>query len=224
MTFSPWLTYLVIALATFTVGFSKGGLAGAFALATPLMIIVMPVEQALGMTLPILMMTDVFAVTAHWKNWDMKLVLLLLPGAVIGVTIGTYLITNSSTRVLQKVLGIIILILSVWKILEPGIKKSLSYENNRKSWHGWLVGTIAGFSSSLAHAGGPPINIFLLMQDLPPAVFLSTSALFFAILNWVKVPYYINSGLLNWQTLVSDLWVIPILPFAVWSEKNYHPN
>ena len=212
------LFYGMAALVALFIGFSKGGLAGTLGtLATPLMVLVMPADQVIGLVLPLLMVADIFAVASHWKRWDWRLVVLMMPGAIVGVTLGTYFITNAPTGALKIALGIIVLIFALYKILEPWLFRSLNYE--AREWHGVFAGTVAGFSSALAHTGGPPVSIYLLMRRVPTQVFNATSALFFAILNWVKVPYYLYAHLFDFQRLRSMIWIIPLLPLGVWAGK-----
>ena len=210
--------YFMAGLVALFIGFSKGGLAGTLGtLATPLMVLVMPANQVIGLVLPLLMVADVFAVASHWKRWDWRLIVLMMPGAVVGVTIGTYFITNAPTESLKIALGIIVLIFAIYKILEPWLFRSFNYE--ARDWHGVFAGTVAGFSSALAHTGGPPVNIYLLMRRTSTQVFNATSALFFAILNWVKVPYYLYAHLFDFQRLQSMIWIVPLLPLGVWAGK-----
>ena len=210
--------YFMAGLVALFIGFSKGGLAGTLGtLATPLMVLVMPANQVIGLVLPLLMVADIFAVASHWKQWDWRLVVLMMPGAIVGVTLGTYFITNAPTGALKIALGIIVLIFALYKILEPWLFRSLNYE--AREWHGVFAGTVAGFSSALAHTGGPPVSIYLLMRRVPTQVFNATSALFFAILNWVKVPYYLYAQLFDFQRLRSMIWIIPLLPLGVWAGK-----
>src|SRR5215211_6565579 len=207
--------YLMVALVALFIGFSKGGLAGTLGtLATPLMVLVMPADQVIGLVLPLLMVADVFAVASHWKQWDWRLIVLMMPGAVIGVTIGTYFITNAPTETLKLALGIIVLLFALYKIVEARLFNTLTYE--AKNWHGVFAGTVAGFSSALAHTGGSPISIYLLMRRIPTRVFNATSALFFAILNWVKVPYYVYAQLFDFQKMRSLIWLLTLLPLGVW--------
>jgi hypothetical protein len=214
------LFYLVTALVALIIGLSKGGLGGMpGALATPLMALVMPADQAIGLLLPILMLADVFAVALHWRNWNVRLVWLLIPGAVVGVTIGTYFITNAPTRTLQIALGVIVLLFAVYKIFEKRILGLFHYQP--RDWHGMVAGTITGFSSALAHTGGPPVSVYLLMQDIPPGVFNATAAIFFLILNWIKVPYYWYAGLFNFQLLWQVAWILPLVPIGVWLGKQF---
>lgn len=208
----------MVALVALLIGFSKGGLGGTLGgLATPLMALVMPANQAIGLLLPILMIADAFAVASHWKRWDWRLIILLMPGAVLGVTIGTFFITNAPTGELKMVLGIIVLLFALYKLFEARLFTTLAYE--AKDWHGILVGTVAGFSSALAHTGGPPISIYLLMRRIPTDIFNATSALFFAILNLVKVPYYIYAHLFDFQQMRGLIWLLPLLPLGVWGGK-----
>ena len=214
------LFYLMTALVALIIGLSKGGLGGMpGALATPLMALVMPADQAIGLLLPILMLADVFAVALHWRRWNGRLVWLLIPGAVVGVTIGTYFITNAPTRTLQIALGVIVLLFAVYKIFEKRILGLFHYQP--RDWHGMVAGTITGFSSALAHTGGPPVSVYLLMQDIPPGVFNATAAIFFLILNWIKVPYYWYAGLFNFQLLWQVAWILPLVPLGVWLGKQF---
>ena len=206
------------ALVALIIGFSKGGLGGTLgALATPLMALVMPANQVIGLLLPVLMIADVFAVASLWKRWDWQLIILLMPGAVVGVTIGTYFITNAPTATLKLALGIIVLLFALYKILEGRLFSRLTYQ--AKDWHGSIAGTVAGFSSALAHTGGPPISIYLLLRRIPTHTFNATSALFFAIINWVKVPYYVYAQLFDFQQIRSLIWLLPLLPLGVWGGK-----
>ncbi len=208
------LIILVIAVVALLIGLSKGGLGGtAGALATPMLALVMPADKVIGLVLPILMLADVFAVGLHWGRWNRKLVLLLIPGSIVGVIIGTVLITNAPTETLRTLLGIIVLIFALYKILEQRILRTLVYQS--RDWHGLVAGTITGFSSALAHTGGPPVSIYLLMQDVTPRVFIATSALFFLILNWIKVPFYLYADLFDIELLRQIAWLLPLVPIGV---------
>jgi uncharacterized protein len=215
MTEFSLLFYIIFGFVAFLVGVAKGGFGGLMgALATPLMALVMPVDQVIGLVLPVLMFADLFAIAFHWRRWNGRLIVLLLPGAILGVTIGTLFITNAPTEALRLALGIIVLLFAIYKILESRILGSLKYES--RNWHGLLGGTIAGFSSALAHTGGPPISIYLLMQGITPRVFVGTAALFFFTLNWIKVPYYFYAQLFDFQKLWGVAWLLPMVPLGAW--------
>lgn len=214
-----WLVILIFSLACFTIGLSKGGLGGSLGgLVTPMMALVMPVSDALGMMLPVLMIGDSFAVGAHWRKWNSQLLWALLGGSLVGVTIGTFLITNTSPILLSKLLAIVVFIFVLYRLFDLKIRQGIHYQ--ARSWHGIVAGTVAGFTSTLAHAGGPPIVIYLLMQNLKPFVFVATSAIYFAALNWIKVPFYISAGLMDFREYYYLAFCLPIIPFGVWIGKR----
>jgi uncharacterized membrane protein YfcA len=218
MTDNQTLFLIIAAIVSFLIGLSKGGLGGtAGALATPMMALVLPADKVIGLILPILMLADIFAVALHWGRWNLKLILLLLPGAVVGVTIGTVFITNAPTETLRLLLGIIVLIFGIYKVFESRILAYFAYQP--ANWHGLVAGTITGFSSALAHTGGPPVSIYLLMQKVTPAIFIATSALFFFCLNWIKVPFYAYAGLFDFEQLRQVTWILPLVPVGVWSGR-----
>lgn len=210
--------FIVAMLVIYGIGLSKGGLGGTLgALATPTMALVLPPEGAIGLLLPILIIADLFAVAWHWKKWESRQILLLLPGAIAGITIGTFFITNAPTSALRISLGIVVILFVIYRLTEKQIKRRMYRPH---TWHGILAGTITGFSSALAHTGGPPFSMYLLMQELPPRRFAATSALFFAIVNWIKVPYYFYAGLFDWSRLLSIAWMLPLLPLGVWHGRR----
>ncbi len=215
MTSSPTAFLIMLVAVTFLVSLSKGGLGGmAGTLSAPLMSLVMPVNQVLGLLLPIMLLADLFSLAMHWRRWNARLVWLLLPGGVVGVSIGTYFIANVSGEVLKIGLAVISILFVIYKLFEKRILGSIKYQE--KGWHGWLAGSTAGFTSAIAHSGVPPISIYLMLQNVIPRVFVATCVLFYAILNWIKVPFYYFTGMFDFQRLWSIAWVFPIVPLGVW--------
>ncbi len=206
----------MLALVAFVVGLAKGGLGGVLgSLATPLLSLVMPANQVVGLLLPLLMLADIPAVWIYWKKWDWKWVQLMLPGAVIGVVGATAFIVAVPARTLQITLGVFVLLFTAYKLAEKRILASWRYTPH--NWHGTLAGTLSGLASALAHNGAPPATIYLLMQEGVTALtFNATCAIFFAILNLFKLPFYLYAGLLDGRLLLSSLWTVPLVPLGVW--------
>lgn len=199
----------MLALVAFLIGLAKGGLGGTLgALAAPLMALVMPADKALGLLMPLLMVADVFAVIFYWRQWNSRLVLWLIPGAFVGVILGTVVIIDAPTALLETILGVVILFSVVYKLFEERILGALNYQP--RNWHSLAAGGVAGLASTLAHNGGPPISIYLLIQDLTPVVFVATSAIFFFVLNWIKLPFYVFAGIFDLGLMRNVLWVLPI--------------
>src|SRR5690606_20993501 len=64
-------------------------------------------------------------------------------------------------------------------------------------WRSWLTGGFAGISSTLAHAAGPIIAMYLLPLRLDRQLFVGTCALYFFLLNTAKLPAYYAAGMFN---------------------------
>ena len=97
--------YLVVALSFFIMSVGKGGLGGLLgALSTLTLTLVLPVDKTIGLLLPVLLFADIFTIGVHWHKWNLRLVGLLLPGALLGITLGTWLITSAPTDTLELVI------------------------------------------------------------------------------------------------------------------------
>ena len=205
---------LLIFLGIF-IGLVKGGVTGPIggALILPLLSQTMTVPQAAGITLPLLIVGDMFAIRFYWRKWDMSLIRLLLPGAIIGIIVGIGLLVSLPDAVLRPALGIFSIGVVVYKFTSDNLKR-LAYTPHQ--WHGYLAGFLTGVASGIANVGGPPMTAYLLLQKLDPTPFVGTMALFFAIINLLKLPGFLSQGIINIPTLLSIAWIIPLIPIGVW--------
>lgn len=187
------------------------------AVTTAMIALVLPPEKVIGLVLPLLMVGDIFAVAAHWRQWDRGLILQLVPSAILGVTLATYLLYRVSGEGLRLALGLIVLVFVAYKLLEGTLLRAFRHQPRR--YHGWLAGITSGITSTLAHGGGPPISIFLIIQALELKRFVATAAFYFFVLNWIKVPSFLVAGLFDWGLIRGALWVVPLVPLGVWTGK-----
>ena len=204
---------VVIALLGFMIGFAKGGFSGLGALLTPILALVLPVASAVGVLLPMLMVGDVFAVSMYWKEWDWDLVKRMLPAGIVGALAGTFLLARLSTNGLRIILGIFVLVTVAYKFLRDRIQ-AIRYEP--RPWHASAAGFLSGVASGMFNSGGPPFNSYLLLQKLRARPFIATTAIFFALLNLIKVPGFLYTGVLNLPLLFSLWWVFPFIPIGIW--------
>ncbi len=212
----PLFVALVIALLGFLIGLTKGGFNTLGGLLTPVLSLVLPVSTAVGVLLPMLIVGDAFAIYMYWRAWDANLVKRMLPLGIVGALIGTYLLATLSANALRLALAIFVLLLVVYKLASDRIA-SLAYQPRR--WHAPAVGALAGVASGMFNNGGPPFNSYLLLQKLPPRLFIATTALFFALLNLIKVPGFLYTGVLNVPLLLSLWWVFPFIPLGIWCAR-----
>ena len=210
---SPVYVAGVIAFLGLMIGFAKGGFGGLGALLTPILALVLPVASAVGVLLPMLMVGDVFAVYMYWKEWDLELVKRMLPAGVVGALAGTFLLSAVSPDGLRILLGVFVLITVAYKFLSDRIQ-AIRYEP--RPWHAPAAGMLSGVASGMFNSGGPPFSSYLLLQKLQARPFIATSALFFALLNLLKVPGFLYTGILNVSLLLSLWWVFPFIPVGIW--------
>jgi hypothetical protein len=198
--------------AVLLIGLAKGGFSGLGALGTPLMALGMadPVRAA-AILLPILIAQDVVAVAAFRKSWDGSVLKAMLPGAMIGIGIGYLLAARISSSAIMATLGAITILFGAYRLWVERCGQ-VSVASNSPGWVGTLFGVATGFTSQIAHAGGPPFQMWVMPKRLPRDVFVGTSAIFFALVNWIKVPAYIALGQF---TTANALAAAALLPFAV---------
>ncbi len=212
---------ILILIVGFLIGLSKGGVGGpiSVALALPLLSQTMGLKQAVGLTLPLLMFADIFAMRYYWKQWDMRYIRLLLPMAVVGIVIGAFFLKILPEDILKKVVGIFTLGVIVYKLASDSLR---SVEYQPRDWHGYLAGGASGFASTLANLGGPPSTAYLLLQKIEPASFIGTVTLLFFVINLLKVPMYLLLGndVLDLNLILSIIWILPIIPVGVWTGRK----
>jgi uncharacterized membrane protein YfcA len=204
---------VVIAILGFMIGFAKGGFGGLGALLTPILALVLPVASAVGVLLPMLMVGDVFAVYMYWKEWDLDLVKRMLPAGIVGALVGTFLLSSVSTNGLRIILGLFVLASVAYKFLSDRIQ-AIRYEP--RPWHAPAAGLLSGLASGMFNSGGPPFNSYLLLQKLQARPFIATTAIYFALLNLIKVPGFLYTGVLNLPLLFSLWWVFLFIPIGIW--------
>jgi uncharacterized protein len=206
--------YLFAIPAVVLVGLAKGGFTGLGALGTPLMALGMrdPVRAA-AILLPILIAQDVVGVTAFRRTWSGRILAIMLPGAVVGIGLGYLLAATISEAAVMAVLGVISILFGAYRLwADHGGRISAAIDS--PAWVGTLFGIATGFTSQIAHAGGPPFQMWVMPRKLDRDTFVGTSAIFFAVVNWMKVPAYAALGQF---TLANAAATVILLPVAVLS-------
>ena len=208
----PWF-YAVALPAVLLMGISKSGFGAGFgALATPLIALAIPVPQAAAIMLPLLTVMDGFGVAALVRHCDRALLKLLLPAGLLGTAIGTASFGLFPVDTVSGIVGgVTLLFLAIRLVFPP---KADAPPPPR--WLGVLLGTASGFTSFVAHAGGPPIGFYVLPLRLSPVVTTATLAVFFAALNLSKWIPYAWLGLFDSRNLMTSLVLMPLAPVGVW--------
>lgn len=201
-------------IAAFMIGLAKGGLSTVGTLAVPFLAIFMNPLEAAALMLPILIVTDWFAVWLYRHEYSGRNIAILVPAAFAGMVIATFIIPFTPESLLLTITGSV----GLWYCLRSWIGKSGSAPPKPASiGPGVFWGMLMGITTFITHSGAPPAQAFLLPQKLPRLVFAGTMAISFAVTNLAKLPGYSALGLFDnipWA-LVAGLTGVGITGTAV---------
>jgi uncharacterized membrane protein YfcA len=216
----PVAFYPVAVLAILLSGISKGGFAsGAAGLSVPLMSLYVTPPMAAGIMLPILCAMDIFGVHAYRGRWSLKHLAALVPGALIGIVLGALAFGTLPVNAIRLVIGLIAIVFSMnqaFDITQRIAARLALVRATPGRIAGTFWGALSGFTSTLAHAGGPPFAIWMLPQKLDKTTLVATSAVFFLVVNYVKLVPYAILGQLNTGNLTASLLFAPLAPIGIW--------
>lgn len=194
------------------IGFTKTSVGGVGILAVLLAALAFPGKASPGIILPLLIAADIVAVLYYRRDCQWHVLIKLFPAAIVGIIIGFFVADLAPVEFFHKLIGFIILV---------GLGVSLAVEYFKvKPNSGWLVtsivGAVAGAASMVANAAGPVFGIFLLQLGLTKERFVGTRSWYFLILNIIKVPFFLQLGTINAQTLLLDLYALPAILVGAW--------
>lgn len=209
-------------------GIGKSGFAGVNVLTIPLMVLVMPVEKVVASLLPLLVLLDLNAIYHHRHNKSWKHIKAICIPAFFGILAGASLWwwigqegVESYSTALKRFIGIIAIVFAVYIIarekalhwiesLKPGPKSAL------------LVGVLSGFTSTLAHAAGPIVSLYVFAQGMGKSMFVGTVAWIFTFINISKLPFFFKIGLIDREILLFDLTLVWLVPIGSYLGKWLH--
>ena len=205
--------YAVAVPAVLLLGVSKSGFGAGFgSLAVPLMALAVTVPQAAAILMPVLLVMDLLGIAAFRRDFDRALVKFMLPWGLLGIVVGTLSFKLLEARWVAGIVGVFTLLFLAQRLLWPPRPDSAAPPR----WVGRLMSATSGFTSFVAHAGGPPINAYVIPLQLSPVVFTGTMAYFFFIINLAKWVPYAWLGLLDGRNLATSLVLLPLAPLGVW--------
>lgn len=221
----PWF-YAAAIPAVLLAAISKGGFGGGLAmLGVPLLSLTIPAPQAAAIMLPILCLMDAVGVWGYRKTWHRRNLWIMAVGALLGIAIGTATFHLFSDAAIRFLIGCI------------AVAFALNYWFRRKSEtaptrpnlvKGMAWGALSGFTSFMAHAGGPPANAYLLPQRMDKTLFVGTMVMFFTSINYAKLLPYWWLGLLPVGNLTMSLMLCPLAPVGVllgiWLHRRISPT
>jgi len=219
----PSVYYLCVGASVLLVGISKAGFGGGLGVvAVPLMGAVMPPQHMLGVMLPILIVADILSNLHHLRAYEWRLLRPLLAGAVAGVVLGSaafWLLRRSDPARFQRSLSILIgaICLVFVAVQAYGLtgRRVPTLPPHPASSAG--VGALAGFVSTLSHAAGPLVTLYLLQEKVEKRRLVGTLVFFFLFVNVAKVPTFVALKTINGSTLRDSVWVLPLIPLGTFA-------
>ncbi len=202
------LFFVTVIPAIILYGIAKSGLGGSMTLiSVPLMTVVMPLNQALGIILPILIFSDFIAVYKYRKEFDIITLKLMVPFAAIGIFVGSLTFSFFSEELLKFIIGIMGFLFSGHYFF---FKKNKEKKSEKNFLKGGICSVVAGFTSFCVHAGGTPTSLYLLPLRMKKEMYVGTRILFFTFVNLIKLPLYINLSMINSVSFKNSAILFPV--------------
>lgn len=240
------LFYLVAIPGVLVAGISKGGFGGGLGIvAVPAMALVIGPVQAAAIMLPILCVMDLFGLAVYRRKADWRNLMCLLPGALVGTAIGALTFHWFDADAVRLTIGLVAVIFTLhhWSGAGTGPRR-VGTAGGRDDTpperphaepphaepphagpshvRGGIWGTFAGFTSFVAHAGGPPVQFYMLPQRIDKTLYVGTTIWLFFIVNAVKLVPYSTLGLFSVRNLDTSLALLPLAPLGIWIGVRLH--
>ena len=211
------LTFYAFAIpAVLFAGMSKGGFgSGAAFAAAPFLALILEPAAAVGLMLPLLMLMDVGSMKPYWRKWDWPASKVLIFGAIPRIFLGTLLLGMTDPDVFRLLIGLIAIGFVAFQIARAlGVLQLGQAE--MPLWLGTVWGAVAGFTSFISHAGGPPAAVFLLSRNLTKTSFQATTVLAFWAINLMKLGPYLMVGIITTDMFWGWVTLAPVAFLGVW--------
>ncbi len=217
MRFAPDPVFWIVGLSTIAmIAFSKGAFGGgAASLGVPMLSFFIDPIGAAIIVAPLVSVMDMFTLRSFGPNsWSRPDLKILIPGLIVGLGLGWWLFEAVDPRLVALIIGATSLAFALhwfWK-------RSRGDNPAAKPVHlglGFLAGAGSGFTTFIAHAGGPPIAMYLIRRGLDKRLFVGTNTAIFTIGNLIKLGPY---GILmagRPETAAAAVLLAPVIPFAV---------
>lgn len=214
--------FALAAPAIIFAGISKGGFGSAAAFAaTSILALVVEPALALGVTLPLFMLIDAASLRAYWAKWDWKVAGVMIAGGLPGVVLGAWLFARTDADVFRVLIGAISLAFVMWQVgrARGWIRQA---QAPLPRWGGAVAGCVAGFTSFVSHAGGPPAAVYLLSLKPSKTEFQANTVLIFTAINIFKFVPYAFLGMFTLETFKANLALAPFALFGAWLGVKAH--
>lgn len=214
--------YMLAVPAILLVGISKGGFGGGLAMmGVPLISLASDPLTAAAILLPILCLMDVVGIWAYRKTWDAGILRLIVPAAIVGIIFGGLTFRFMSVDFIEVMIGSIAVIFTLdhWR---RKLSRTVPPKAERSAVKGSICAAASGFTSFVAHAGSPPLSVYMLPLKLDKTIYVGTTVIFYAVVNYVKLVPYGLLGQFSTANLTTSLVLLPLAPIGTYLGVKLH--
>lgn len=210
-----WIDIAIGVVVAIMIGFSKTGVPSSGIFAVTLMAMIFPAKDSVGIILPMLITGDIIAVIYYRRKVVWKYLWVLIPWVMVGIVVGYFFLEFVNDTQLKLTIGWIVLALIALHLLRERFGGKVGMPDWLVAWFNPFLGAMAGFATMIGNAAGGVMSIYLLAKKLPKELFVGTGAWFFFCVNLLKVPFSVGLGMITWDSLVFNVWmIVPILAGA----------
>lgn len=215
--------WIFVSIAIIIQGVSKSGFAGgAGILSLPLMMLVMPVDKVAATLLPLLILCDLNAIYHHRHNKDWTQILWIFVPSCVGIVLGALVWWQIGregvefySQLIKRMVGVIAIVFGLYILAR---ERSMAWVSHHRAGKKTAVvtGVVAGFTSTIAHAAGPIVSLYVYSQGFNKTLFVGTVAWTFTLINITKLPFYVWAGLVDTNVLGFDACLVALIPLGSW--------
>ncbi|WP_153737502.1 sulfite exporter TauE/SafE family protein [Aquibacillus halophilus] len=205
------LQWLIVILSAIFIGFTKTGVSSLGILVVTILMYVFPAKESVGILLPLLIVGDIFAVIYYRRSVVWNYLISLIPWVLIGILIGYFVLDQVNSDQLKPIIGALVLALIILHVSRERLGERFNQMLPKSLGFTLLMGVLAGFTTMIGNAAGGVMAVYLLVKGLPKREFIGTGAWFFLFVNLIKVPFYISLGLITFESISFNLWLVPTI-------------
>ena len=225
---------LILALVGLGASFVKSAFGlGAGVLFGPVLALFLEPRLAMGMTAPIMFLSSVTALGAHWRRWHWPVLRRLLPTALVGLGLGSYFLAWAPATTLRRAIGLTALAFAATQLVRlhrqgyevPGTVGEPSQAGLPAGGAQQALAALLGFSggivSGIAHSGGLFFSMYLLPR-LGKAAFVASLTLTLFVVDTFRLVSYWYLDVLEPRHVLLSLLCVPLMVLGGWLGKAFN--
>ena len=207
--------WTILSVTALCIGMSKTGVQGMMLLVVPYMAMAFGAKESTGVILPMLCMADILAVAYYKRIADWKVVVRLLPTAILGffaaILVDKLIPANEFRQLMGWTLAMALAVM-IWSELWGKENRWMN-----KWWYAALFGLLGGFTTMIGNAAGPVMSVYLLSMRKEKMEYIGINAWFFLVVNLLKIPLQVFVWEnITWETFSLNLVMLPVIGSGAW--------